>query len=160
MGPPPIYTQPHPIHSRTELGSPIPTNHTLAFLPFPPLDAWFTMEKSSIITHYIAARGWGRIYTPYNYNWKPSRSWFGARSKKSPWGDYTSSGHAFTPLLSGMRELPQVSITEIQPVGECMQDISIGLLSHNKILNCAPSVRSGGWENLGGSGALGHRSPW
>ena len=54
-----------------------------------------------------------------------------------------------------MRELPQVSITEIQPVGECMQDISIGLLSHNKILNCAPSVRSGGWENLGGSGALG-----
>ena len=59
-----------------------------------------------------------------------------------------------------MRELPEVSITEIQLVGECMQDISIGLLSHNKILNCAPSVRSGGWENLGGSGALGPRSPW
>ena len=52
-----------------------------------------------------------------------------------------------------MRELPEVSITEIQPVGECMQDISIGLLSHDQILNCAPSLSDLGggrfWGDLG-----------
>ena len=92
-----IHTLPHPIHSWRELGSPYQLTTPLPFYLSPSPDAWFTMEKSSIITHYIAARGWGRIYTPYNYIWKPSRSWFGARSKKSPWGDYTSSGHAFIP---------------------------------------------------------------
>ena len=90
-------------------------NHTPPFYSSRSTDAWFTMEKSSIITHYIAARGWGRIYTPYNYNWKPSRSWFGGRSKKSPpvWGDYTSSAHALLSTSLVCARLPKVSITQI-----------------------------------------------
>ena len=108
---------------------PIPTNHTLAFLPF-PLSRCLVYDGEILNYHtlHCGPGVGGRIYTPYNYNWKPSRVWFGARSKKSPWGDYTSSGHAFIPL-PGMRALPKVSITDIQPVGECMQDISIGLIS-------------------------------
>ena len=71
-------------------------------LPFsfraPPMPGlrWRNPQLSHIT---LRPGGWGRIYTPYNYIWKPSRSWFRARSKKSPWGDYTSSGHAFIPLL-------------------------------------------------------------
>ena len=71
-------------------------------LPFtfraPPMPGlrWRNPQLSHIT---LRPGGGGRIYTPYNYIWKPSRSWFRARSKKSPWGDYTSSGHAFIPLL-------------------------------------------------------------
>ena len=33
------------------------------------LNAWFMREKSSIITHYLAARGWGGEFTPRIYNY-------------------------------------------------------------------------------------------
>ena len=75
------------------------TEHTPPFTfrapPMPGL-RWRNPQLSHIT---LRPGGGGRIYTPYNYIWKPSRSWFRARSKKSPWGDYTSSGHAFIPLL-------------------------------------------------------------
>ena len=39
-------------------------NHTPPFYISRSTDAWFTMEKSSIITHYIAARGLGENLHP------------------------------------------------------------------------------------------------
>ena len=92
------------IHYLTSQSPHLPNNPLFQTTPLPftfrappmPGLRWRNPQLSHIT---LRPGGWGRIYTPYNYIWKPSRSWFRARSKKSPWGDYTSSGHAFIPLL-------------------------------------------------------------
>ena len=86
----PIHTLTHPIPSRSELGSRIPpylsylsnlTNHTLAFLPFPPPMPGLRWRNPQLSHITLRPGGGGRIYTPYNYIWKPSRSWFGEKQK-------------------------------------------------------------------------------
>ena len=84
---------PHSLSNPLFQTTPLP--FTFRAPPMPGL-RWRNPQLSHIT---LRPGGGGRIYTPYNYIWKPSRSWFRARSKKSPWGDYTSSGHAFIPLL-------------------------------------------------------------
>ena len=49
------------------------------------------------------------------------------RSKKSPWGDYTSCGHAFISTSSLQPGMSKVSIREIQPLGEFMQFMRFSL---------------------------------
>ena len=86
----PIHTLTHRIPSRSELGSCIPpylsylsnlTNHTLAFLPFPPPMPGLRWRNPQLSHITLRPGGGGRIYTPYNYIWKPSRSWFGEKQK-------------------------------------------------------------------------------
>ena len=72
-------------------------NHTPPFFISRSTDAWFTMEKSSIITHYIAARGWGGEFTPHIItSGNPHDPGFGPEAK-SPRGEIT---HHLATLLS------------------------------------------------------------
>ena len=105
--------------------------HTLLTTPFPfylspSADAWFTMEKSSIITHYIAARGWGGEFTPHIItSGNPHDPGLGPEAK-SPRGEIT---HHLATLLSPWYApcCLKFLLQTIQPVGECMQDMKFSL---------------------------------
>ena len=122
----PIHTLTHPIPSRSELGFRIPpylsylsnlTNHTLAFLPFPPPMPGLRWRNPQL-SHITLRPGGGGEFTPHIItSGNPHDPGLG-RSKKSPWGDYTSSGHAFIPLLVCRKE-----------------DINVQLYSHGQPLS-------------------------
>ena len=103
------------IHYLTSQSPHLPNNPLFQTTPLPfsfrappmPGLRWRNPQLSHIT---LRPGGGGRIYTPYNYIWKPSRSWFRARSKKSPWGRlhiiwprfYPPSGMPWCPCLRDM----------------------------------------------------------